>query len=147
MPWDGSANAGFTAGKPWLPIGEDHSIKNVEAQKRDPSSMLALTRALHNLRRRESALSLGDWAPLAVEGDVLAYIRHRDGRRFAVVLNLEPVPKAVRFGDDLQGRTVLSTHPDHTGCAVGDRTELGADEAVIIALEQVASTARPNAKS
>ena len=125
MPWDSSANAGFTAGEPWLPLGEDHLIKNVEAQKRDSSSMLALTRALLELRRREPALSGGDWAPLAVEGDVLAYIRHKDGRRFAIVLNLEPVPKAVRFGDDLRGRTVLSTHPDHTGYAVGDRTELG----------------------
>jgi alpha-glucosidase len=146
MPWDSSPNAGFTAGEPWLPLGEDHSVKNVEAQERDPSSMLALTRALHDLRRREAALSVGDWAPLAVEGDVLAYIRRRDGRRFAVVLNLEPIPKSVRFGDDLRGRTVLSTHPDHTGYAVGDRTELGADEAVIIALEHAASTARPDAK-
>jgi alpha-glucosidase len=147
MPWDSSTNAGFTAGEPWLPLGEDHLIKNVEAQKRDSSSMLALTRALLELRRREPALSGGDWAPLAVEGDVLAYIRHKDGRRFAVVLNLEPVPKAVRFGDDLRGRTVLSTHPDHTGYAVGDRTELDADEAVIIALEHAASTPRPDHKA
>ncbi len=147
MPWDRSANAGFTAGEPWLPLSEDHSVKNVEVQKRDASSMLGLTRALLDLRRREPALSRGDWAPLAVEGDVLAYIRRRDGRRFAVVLNLEPVPKAVRFGDDLRGRTVLSTHPDRAGYAVGDRTELDADEAVIIALKHAASTPRRDGKA
>jgi alpha-glucosidase len=134
MPWDSSANAGFTAGDPWLPLGDDHSILNVETQIRDGGSMLALTRALLELRRREPGLSSGDWAPLAVEGDVLAYTRSRDGRRFAVVLNLESVPKSVRFGEDLAGRTILSTHPGRTGHAVGDRTELGADEAVIIAI-------------
>jgi alpha-glucosidase len=134
MPWDNSANAGFTAGDPWLPLGEDHSTRNVEAQMRDTSSMLALTRALLDLRRREPSLSMGDWAPLAVEGDVLAYIRNRDGRRFAVVLNLEPLPKAVRFGEDLGGRTALSTHPGRSGDRIHDRTDLDADEAIVIAL-------------
>jgi alpha-glucosidase len=138
MPWDGSSNAGFTTGEPWLPLGADHSIMNVEAQMRDPSSMLALTRALLELRRREPSISLGDWAPLAVEGDVLAYIRCQDSRRFAVVLNFESVPKAVRFGEDLGGRIVFSTHPGRIGYTVGDRTDLRADEAVIIALEHAA---------
>jgi alpha-glucosidase len=133
MPWDNSANAGFTAGDPWLPLGEDHSIRNVE-QMHDTSSMLALTRALLELRRREPSLSVGDWAPLAVEGDVLAFIRNRDGRRFAVVLNLEPLPKAIRFSEDLGGRTVLSTHPGRSGYRIRDCTDLDADEAMIIAL-------------
>lgn len=101
---------------------------------RDASSILALTRALLELRRREPSFSVGDWAPLAVDGDVLAYMRRRDGRRFAVVLNLEPLPKAIRFDKDLGGWTVLSTHPGRTGYAVRDRIDLGPDEAMIIAL-------------
>jgi alpha-glucosidase len=134
MPWDGSPNSGFTPGEPWLPLGQDRSIMNVEAQKRDTGSMLILTRALLEFRRREPSISLGDWAPLAVEGDVLAYIRSRDGRRFAVLLNLGPMPRAVRFGEALGGRIVLSTHPGRIGSAIHDRTDLGADEAVIIRL-------------
>jgi alpha-glucosidase len=146
MPWDSSANAGFTAGEPWLPLGEDHSVMNVVVQKRDPGSMLVLTRALLELRRREPSLSVGNWAPLAVEGDVLAYIRSRDGRRFAIILNLQSVPMAVRFGERLGGWTVLSTHPGRTGYAVSDRIDLGADEAVIIAVEHAASATGPDAK-
>src|SRR5262249_35234059 len=138
MPWNASRNAGFTTGEPWLPLGDDHRTRNVEAQKDDADSILALTRALLDLRRREPALSLGDWAPLAIEGDVLAYVRSREDRRFAVVLNLGPAPKAVRFGEDLGGRIILSTHPGRVGDRIGDRAELGADEAVIIAIGQAA---------
>ncbi len=61
MPWDTSANCGFTTGEPWLPLGADHAARSVEVQKQAPGSMLALTRALLELRRREPALALGDW--------------------------------------------------------------------------------------
>ena len=138
MPWDGSPNAGFTAGEPWLPLGQDRSIMNVEAQKRETGSMLSLTRALLKLRGQEPSISLGDWAPLAVEGDVLAYVRSRDGQRFAVFLNLGSMPRAVRFGEDLGGRIVLSTHPGRIGSAIHDRADLGANEAVIVRLGRAA---------
>jgi alpha-glucosidase len=37
MPWTGEApNAGFTSGKPWLPVAEPHLALNVEAQDKDP---------------------------------------------------------------------------------------------------------------
>jgi alpha-glucosidase len=147
MPWDGSRNAGFTTAEPWLPLGEGHSVMNVEAQRRDPNSMLCLTRALLELRRREPAMSVGDWAPLPADGDVLAYARERDGRRFAVLLNLGSAPSAVRLGGDLQGRVVLSTHPGRIGAGIRGRADLGADEAVIIGLGDAAGAAGPAGRS
>src|SRR5690606_3700672 len=97
MPWDGSPTGGFTTGEPWLPLGDDHARYSVEAQKDDPRSMLTLTRALLDLRRRERALSTGAWRPLAVTGDVLAYARTHEERQIAVVLNLDDTAKTVRF--------------------------------------------------
>ena len=134
MPWDSSANCGFTTGEPWLPLGADHAARSVEAQKHTPGSMLALTRALLDLRRREPALALGNWAEVEVEGDVLAYARTVGAQRFVVVLNLEAVPKSVRFGERLSGRVVLSTHPERAGRSVAGRIDLAGDEAVIIAV-------------
>src|SRR6185312_2454625 len=134
MPWDGSTNGGFTTAEPWLPLGKDHVVVNVEAEERDPGSMLSLTRALLELRRQETSISLGDWAPLAVEGDILAYVRGRDGRRFAILLNLGAVPRAVGLGEELGGPIVLSTHSGRVGIAIRDHIDLGADEAVIIRL-------------
>ena len=34
MPWDCSEMAGFTRGRPWLPIGDDHQVVNVEIMER-----------------------------------------------------------------------------------------------------------------
>jgi alpha-glucosidase len=134
MPWDSSANCGFTTGEPWLPLGADHAARSVEAQKHDPGSMLALTRALLEVRRREPALALGDWAEVEVEGEVLAYARTAGEQRIIVVLNLEAVPKPVRFGERLSGRVVLSTHPERARRDVDGRIDLAGDEAVIIAV-------------
>jgi alpha-glucosidase len=132
MPWDGSTNCGFTTGEPWLPLGADHAQRSVEAQRRDPASMLTLARTLLELRRREPALSLGDWAPLVAEDHILAYARTLgERRRFVVALNLAAAPGLVSR-DGVAGTIALSTHPGRAGQRIGDRLELAGDEAVII---------------
>ena len=136
MPWDTSANCGFTTGEPWLPLGEGRGQQSVAVQKDAPGSMLALTRALLDLRRREPALATGDFAPLTVEGDVLAYARTAGDRRRLVILNLESRPKTVRIREATGGRVELSTHPERVGAPVAERIELAADEAVVIAPER-----------
>jgi alpha-glucosidase len=50
VPWDSSANGGFTDGTPWLPVGDGRTA-SVEEQARDPWSHLALVRRLIELRR------------------------------------------------------------------------------------------------
>jgi alpha-glucosidase len=141
MPWDDSPNAGFTAGQPWLPLGKDHPAISVEVQRRHPGSMLALTRALLELRHLEPSLSLGDWAPLPVDGDVLSYTRTRPGRRFIIVLNLESVRQVVRFDEDLAGSVELSTSLGRKGERVPDRIQLSGDEAVIIRADRASRPA------
>ena len=51
MPWDGSVNAGFTTGRPWLPLNTDYRQRNVSAFEADLSSTLHLYRRLIALRR------------------------------------------------------------------------------------------------
>ena len=131
MLWDGTEQAGFSTGAPWLPLGADHAIRSVAIQQREPGSMLSLTRELLALRRREPALSLGDWAPCATDGDVLAYSRTFEGRRCVVVLNLESRPKTIRFEEAVRGRIALSTHAGRVR-PVQDEVELEADEGIII---------------
>ncbi len=36
MPWDASAQAGFTSGKPWLPLSQDWRQTNVACEQQDP---------------------------------------------------------------------------------------------------------------
>src|SRR6185437_8171800 len=84
MPWDTSRNCGFTTGGPWLPLGAGRERLSVATQEADPGSMLHLARTLLDLRAREPALYRGAWAPLAIEGDVLAYVRTHERQRVAI---------------------------------------------------------------
>jgi alpha-glucosidase len=132
MPWDETPRGGFTTGEPWLPIGSDRPGRSVEAQRDDKHSMLAFTRALLSLRRKEPALSHGSWSKLSHEGEALAYARSLGEKRFAIVLNLEDAPKSVRFSDPPSGRILLSTHERKRGERVRQTLELAANEGVVI---------------
>jgi alpha-glucosidase len=136
MQWDGSRNAGFTSGVPWLPIDDDYPVVNVEAQSMDPTSILTLHRRLIALRREYAALALGEYKPLAMTGDLMAYIRNLGNTRFLVALNLGADPHAVSFAATGGGRghIVLSTHLDRADETVDDEVNLRADEGVVIAL-------------
>ena len=91
MQWDGSPNAGFTAGGvfPWLPVAENYVECNVARQEADPTLMLNLYRALTRLRRAEPALHVGDYASVETGvSAVFAYLRTAPGAdRFLIVLN------------------------------------------------------------
>jgi alpha-glucosidase len=136
MQWDGSPNAGFTTGMPWLPLAEDYAVVNVAVKRDDPRSMLTLYRRLIALRRAVPALTVGSYVPAEAHGDVLAYIRASGEQQFLVVLNLGHQPQ--RFISDqpgLRGRVLLSTHLDRMDEEVDSAIALREDEGVVVALE------------
>ncbi|GIV96079.1 MAG: alpha-amylase [Herpetosiphonaceae bacterium] len=136
MQWDTGPNAGFTAGTPWLPLAAGYPTVNVATEREDPTSMLALYRRLIMLRRAEPALSVGSYRPAGVSGDVLAYLREHEGRRFLVALNLSHAPQQFAPGGlRLHGRAALSTFLDREGEHVSDSLVLRGDEGLIVALD------------
>lgn len=132
MQWSAAPNAGFTTGDPWLPIASDYRETNVETQRCDPESMLALHRRLLALRRAEPALALGSYAPVDAEGDVLAYVREHEGSRFLVALNLGASPASLEF--DGAREIVLSTDVSRLETGVRGNIELRGDEGMIVRL-------------
>ena len=132
MQWTAGPGADFTRGRPWLPLAGDFRAVNVAAQRVDPASMLTLHRALLDLRRREPALSVGGWAPVDADGDVLAYLRSHRGSRFLIALNLGAQPASLEFAGS--GEIVLSTLPDSDAGRVEGTIDLRGDEGVIIRL-------------
>jgi alpha-glucosidase len=145
MAWDASANAGFTAGEPWLPLHADWAARNVAAQRADPGSMWNLTRELLALRHRHAALSAGSWHAVECAGEVLAYERRHGDERVLVVLNLGGEEQVFRAPGDFA--PLLSTrHPRESGDAAscgerqrgprlrgGDEIVLAPNEGVILA--------------
>ena len=59
MPWSGGLpNAGFSTGKPWLPVSASHLPLAVDQQAADERSVLNVTRAFLNWRRERHPLRL-----------------------------------------------------------------------------------------
>jgi alpha-glucosidase len=135
MQWSAAQNAGFTQGKPWLPIAEDYKSVNVEAQSADPKSILALYRKLIQLRRREPSLSIGSYSAIPAQGDILAYRRQFEGaRRYLIVLNLASEAAVFHDPHNHAGKVAVSTHLDRAGEPVAGQVDLRADEGLVIEL-------------
>ena len=131
MPWTTGPGAGFTTGDAWLPITDDPGRFSVEAQERDPRSMLALHRRLLAIRRAEPALHLGSWTGLDAPAGVVAYRREHAGTRFLVLLNLTPEPIAVPI--DGAWTVELSTGLDREpGVPASSSAELSGDEGLVL---------------
>jgi alpha-glucosidase len=128
-------SAGFTTGKPWLPIADDFKSVNVSALRDQAASILTLYHRLIELRRSEPALSMGEFAPLPADDDLIAYVRKTRERRLLIVLNLGS--EARRFNlSDLEARAslLLSTHLDRDQEYSSDQLQLRADEGMIVEL-------------
>jgi alpha-glucosidase len=114
MPWSRGANAGFCApgAEPWLPLVQNHAELSVESQLGNPRSMLSLTRQLLALRRREPALSLGDYRAVAAPQGCFAYLREVAERRLLVALNFDDEEHVLGLPDGCSVSAVLSTRLD-----------------------------------
>lgn len=101
MPWKAKAkNGGFSTGKPWLPVPQEHLDCAVDAQEADPDSVLNFFRALLEWRRSEPLLRNG--GERVYESDVapvIAYDRFDDARRLTFVVNLSMDERWFPIGD------------------------------------------------
>ena len=92
MPWNDDAHAGFSSGAPWLPVSPTHLPRNVQAQERDPDSVLHATRAFLRWRREHAALVGGGIRFLDSAEPVLAFVRESSQGRVVAAFNLSPQP-------------------------------------------------------
>ena len=111
--WDGSPNAGFTTGRPWLKVNPNYNTVNVAAEEEDPRSPLQYLRRLVRLRKKNPVLVYGRYTLLdAANPDVYAYTRELDGTRMLVLLNFRDRPAEATTGLDLgKARVLLGNYP------------------------------------
>ncbi|HEY2648187.1 MAG TPA: alpha-glucosidase, partial [Puia sp.] len=57
--WDGSLNAGFTTGTPWIAVNPNYKMINAEEEEKDPNSCLNYFRKLVKLRKNNPTLIYG----------------------------------------------------------------------------------------
>ncbi len=88
MQWNGEENAGFTKGKPWLPVHDDYAVMNVEAEEKDPDSVLNWYRQLAAIRQEETVLTEGNFSELMKESnEVFAYARSKGDQKAVILAN------------------------------------------------------------
>lgn len=135
MQWDKTKNAGFSTGRPWLPVAADAGSINVEAEKDSTGSMLSLTRKLIELRSREPAFTTGGHKRQHTEGEVIAYRRASGSREFLVILNMSGNETEFHLDSDARNATiVLSTTREVAEDGVGASLDVGGNEGLILRL-------------
>jgi alpha-glucosidase len=128
MAWDASANAGFSAASPWLPLHKDWATRNMASQREEPRSMWRFTQDLLALRHAHPALALGDYHGVDATGDVLAYERRLGDDRLLIVLNLGATPQSFAIPEWAESFTVLAAAQGGKDPAI-----LGPNEGYILA--------------
>jgi alpha-glucosidase len=129
MPWNGSPLAGFTLGKPWLPLGDAHTNVNVESVEQDKNSILHLYRILIAFRRTHSSLVSGDIRFVTAEGNLLRYERSTSNEHLLVLLNLGS--SSVQAATEA-GNIIAATQPSRCGERVASSVTLDGSEALLI---------------
>lgn len=136
MQWDDSVNAGFTSGKPWLPLHPDYPLRNVAAQRDDPESLYNFTRKLISFRKEIPALRIGTFTPLVeVPRGVLAYLRRTQDEMVLVALNFISSRIKIANGSIPNGRwdLLISTWRDAPANLGTDDLELHPNEVRLLA--------------
>nr|WP_283134350.1 maltose alpha-D-glucosyltransferase [Rhizohabitans arisaemae] len=105
MQWTPDRNAGFSECDParlYLPVIMDpiygYQSINVEAQQKNPGSLLHFTRKMIEIRKRHPVFGLGDFTELnSSNPSVLAFVREFGDDRVLCVNNLSRFPQPVEL--------------------------------------------------
>ena len=126
IPWTSEKpNAGFTTGKPWLPVAEPHIAVAASVQEDDPESPLNFARRLIHWRRNTPQLTRGEIVFFDAPEPVLALRRDLAGHPGVVaVFNLGPAPVEVDL-PAVAGAVAMAGHGLH-GSVDGTKVKLPA---------------------
>ncbi len=112
MVWEKDAkNAGFSKGKPWLPVKAEQAAKAVDQQGDD--SILTFYKAMIARRKASPAMTVGQTTFIDLPEPLLAFTRTADGETLTFVFNLSKDSQVVTVTGDaaveFSGEAALDT--------------------------------------
>ena len=108
MQWADQAQAGFTTGKPWVPVNPNYRQINAEAALADPESVFHHYRKLIELRKTYDVFRNGSFTLLLPEDeDIFAYTRDTDTEHMLVVCNFTDKTLQLDAPEAFRGAQVL----------------------------------------
>ncbi len=88
IQWDDTENAGFTTGKPWLPVNSNYKEINVKEALEDENSIFHYMQRLIRMRKDTPVAVYGDFKEYEPENESLyIYERNLEGTKMFVLLN------------------------------------------------------------
>ncbi|WHX40554.1 alpha-glucosidase [Mesobacillus sp. AQ2] len=99
MQWSDAENAGFTTGNPWLGMNPNYTGINVEAQLKDPDSILHFYKKMIQMKKAHEVFTYGIYDLVVEDHDQLyAYTRTLGDKQAIVISNLSGEPASFEFG-------------------------------------------------
>ena len=106
--WNGTANAGFTIGTPWIEVNKNYTIINEADEENDSNSVLNYFRKVVRLRRENLVLVYGKYTLIDKENpNVYAYSRELNRRKLLILLNFKSKIANVNTGMDISKAKLL----------------------------------------
>jgi oligo-1,6-glucosidase len=123
MQWDGSPNAGFTIGTPWLAVNPNYQEINAAAQIGDPKSVFSYYQRLIALRHDLRVVAYGDFTMVLPDDEqIYAFIRRLEDVELLVLANFSDDSVAADLPDAQQwaeAELVLSNYPEDADVTSG----------------------------
>ncbi|MFM7332805.1 MAG: alpha-glucosidase, partial [Tabrizicola sp.] len=127
MVWDASPNAGFSTGKPWLPVKPEQAARHVSGQTGAQGSVLEHYRAALAFRKGSAALTAGKTRFLDLPEPILGFMRGEGEGALLCLFNLSPVALSVTVSG-----VGAPTGPSLHAVLQGDRLTLGPNAAAFL---------------
>ncbi len=113
-PWQKDAeHAGFTEGKPWLPISDEHAKNSVDSQCQAVGSVLNSYRHFNKWRKTQPALRYGDIKFINTAEPLLTFIREFEGEQLLVCFNFSDKKHEVALSSLTAHSDQLTPITDH----------------------------------
>lgn len=116
MQWSAETEAGFTTGKPWLAIHDNHSWLNVEAALADKNSLFYTYQELNAHRKIYPVMAEGRYEVIETNDPlVLAYRKVDERDEFVVVVNFSKEERSADVAYDISSHQLfMQNYPDVT---------------------------------
>ena len=138
MQWSGGYEAGFTSGKAWMPVNPNYTHINVQAEQKDPDSILVYYQKLIHIRKDHSVFVDGAYQDVDSQNNaVYAFTRTGEKEQLLVICNFANKSAKVTIPEEfLTERTVFLIGNKSTNIELEDpQIKLEAFEARIYSRE------------
>ncbi len=106
MQWSSEENAGFSKGKPWMPVNENYKVVNVAEEEKEYGSILNFYKRLIAFYKSEEyneILTYGDFRPMYEKEDhIFAYSRSYGCQKLVLICNFSSKEKDIELSEDYE---------------------------------------------